>query len=50
MKGCPRSVIVQAMDRGIVVSEFELQLRYYGHFRTNTLVKYMNLLILPVMG
>ena len=49
-KGCPRGVMVKAMDCGIVVSEFELQSRYYVHFRANTLGKCMNLLILPVMG
>ena len=38
------------MDCGIVVSEFELQPRYYVHFRANTLGKGMNLLILPAMG
>ena len=26
--GCPRGVMVKALDCGIVVSEFELQLRY----------------------
>ena len=29
----PRGVMVKATDCGIVVSEFELQLRYYVHFR-----------------
>ena len=48
--GCPRAVMVKAMDCEIVVSEFELQLHYYDHFRTNTLVKGMNPLILPAMG
>ena len=43
----PRSVIVKAMDCGIVVSEFELQSRYYVHFRANTLGKCMKPLILP---
>ena len=42
--------MVKAMDCGIVVSEFELQLRYYVHFQTNTLGKDMNPLILPAMG
>ena len=28
--------MVIALDCGIVLSEFELQLRYYVHFRTNT--------------
>ena len=43
-------VFVKAMDCGIVESEFELQSRYYVHFRTNTLGKGMNPLILPTMG
>ena len=33
---CPCGVMVKAMDYGIAVSEFELQSRYYVHFRTNT--------------
>ena len=37
--GCPRGVMVKAMDCGIVVSEFVLQSRYYVHFRANTLGK-----------
>ena len=45
-KRCPHGVMVKAMDCGIVV----LQSRYYVHFRTNTLGKGMNLLILPAMG
>ena len=49
-RGCPRGVIVKARDCGIVVSEFDLQSRYYVHFRTNTLGKGMNPLILPAMG
>ena len=48
--GCPRGVMVKAMDFGTVVSEFELQLHYYVHFRTNTLGKGMNPLILPTIG
>ena len=48
--GCPRAVMVKAMDCGIVVSEFVLQLRYYVHFQANTLGKYMKPLILPAMG
>ena len=48
--GCPRGVMVKAMDCGIVESNFELQSRYYIHFRTNTLGKDMNSLILPAMG
>ena len=45
---CPRAVLIKAMNYGIIVSEFELQSRYYVHFRTNTLGKGMNPLILPL--
>ncbi len=44
--GCPRGVMVKAMDCGIVVREFVLLSRYYVHFRENTLGKGMNLIIL----
>ena len=47
--GCPRGVMVKAMDGGIVESEFVLQSRYYVHFRANTLGKGMNPLILLAM-
>ena len=50
LRGCPRGVMVKAMDCGIVVSEFEIQSRYYAQFRANTLGKVMNPLILPTMG
>ena len=46
LPGCPRGVMIKAMACGIVVSEFELQLRYYVHFWTNTLGKDMNPLLL----
>ena len=46
---CALGVIVNVMDRGIVVSEFELQLHYYVYFRTNTLGKGMNPLTLSAM-
>ena len=46
---CPRGVMVKAMDCGIVVSEFVFQTHYYVHFRTNTLEKGMDPLILPAM-
>ena len=46
----PRGVMVKAMDCEIVVSEFVFQLYYYVHFRTNTVGKCMNPLILPAMG
>ena len=48
--GCPRGVMVKAIDCGIVVREFVPQSRYYGHFRANTLGKGMNPLILPAMS
>ena len=48
--GCPRGKMVKAMVSEIVTREFELQSRYYVHFRTNTLGKGMNSLILPAMG
>ena len=47
---CPRDVMVKAMDYWIVVREFVLHLRYYVHFRANTLGKGMDPLILPAMG
>ena len=47
LAACPRGVMVKAMHCGIVVREFVLQSRYYVHFRTNTLGKGMNPLILP---
>ena len=49
-EGCPRGVMIKAMDCEIVVSEFILQSRYYVHFQVNTLEKGMNPLILPAMG
>ena len=48
--GCPRGVMIKVMDCRIVISEFVLQSRYYVHFRTNTLGKGMNPLILLAMG
>ena len=48
--GCPRGVIVKALDCGIVVNEFELQSRDNVHFKTNSLGKGMKPLILPAMG
>ena len=49
-RGCPRGVMVEAMVYEIVARAFELQSRYYVHFRTNTLGKGMNPFILPAMG
>ena len=48
--GCPRGVMVKAMDCGIIVSEYVLQSLYHVHFRANTLGKGMNPLILQAMG
>ena len=48
--GCPRGVMVKAMDCRIIVREFVPQSRYYVHFQANTLEKFMNPLILPSMG
>ena len=42
--------MVKALDSGIVVSEFELQLRYSVHFQTNTLGKMYEPAYLPAMG
>ena len=39
--------MVKALNYGITVREFELQSRYYVHFRTNTLEKDMKFFILP---
>ena len=50
LAGCPRGVMLKAMDFGIVVCEFVLQSHYYVYFRANTLVKGMNPLILQAMG
>ncbi len=44
-KECPGGVMVKALDCGIVVSEFILQLPYNVQFRANTLGKGMNPLI-----
>ena len=43
-------VTVKVLDCVIVVREFELQSRYDVNFRTNTLGKGLNPLILPPMG
>ena len=50
LRGCPRGVMVKAMNCGIVVREFVLQSHYYVHFRANALGKGMNPFILPAMG
>ena len=48
--GCTRGVMIKAIDCGIVLNEFVLQLLYYVHFRANTIGKGMNPLILPAIG
>ena len=50
LSGCPRGVMVKAMVCKIVPREFELQSRYYVHFRTNTLGKGINPRYLPIYG
>ena len=40
-----RGEVANVLGCNIVVSEFELQLRYYIHFQTNTLGKHINSLI-----
>ena len=42
--------VANVLDSDILVSEFELQSRYYVHFRTNTLGQSWNLPILPSYG
>ena len=42
--------MVKAMNSGIIVSEFELQLCNYIQIWTNALGKGMNPLIFPAMG
>ena len=42
--------MVNAPDSRFVVIEFELQSRYYVHFRTSTLGKATITLILPAIG
>ena len=49
-KECSRGVIVKSLEIGIVERKFKLQSCYYVHFRTNTVGKGRNLLILPAMG
>ena len=45
-----RSEVVNVLVRDIVVSEFDIQSRYYVHFRINTRGKGMNPLIRPAMS
>ena len=48
--GSPRSVVANVLDCDIAVSEFELQLCYYVHVRSNTFQKSFNPFFLPAMG
>ena len=43
-------VVANMMDSNITVSEFELQLRYYVHFRTNNIGKGVYPHIPPAIG
>ena len=45
----PRVVVAIVQDWGLEESEFELQSRYYVHFRINPVGKGMNPLILPAI-
>ena len=45
----PRGIMVETMDCGIVVNKFEIQSGCSVLFRTNTLGKCMNPLILPAI-
>ena len=49
-KGSSYGVVAYMLDGKIVVSEFELQSRYYVYFRTNIFRKGMNPLIPPSYG
>ena len=49
-RGSSRCTVANVQSCSIVVSEFELQSRYYVHFRINTLGKIMNALILSTIG
>ena len=49
MKGVLRGIVVNVQQCNIEVSEFELQLLYYVHFRDNTPGKGMNPFILPAI-
>ena len=42
--------MAKVLDCDIVVSDFELQSRYYVHYQTITLGKGMNALISPAIG
>ena len=46
-EGSPLGIVANVLDCDIVVSEFEIQLRDYFYFRTNTLRKCINSFSLP---
>ena len=46
--GSPRNVVTIVLNYDLEVSKFEMQSRHYVHFRTNTLGKGMNPLILGI--
>ena len=48
--GCFCSVVANVLDCDVVMSEFELQLRYLVHFRTNSLGNGMNPYIILAIG
>ena len=50
LSGSLYGIVVDILECNMVVSEFELQPRYYVYFQTNTLGKGMNLLIQSVLG
>ena len=50
IRECPRGLMVKWMDYEIVISEFEILLRYYIQFWRNTFEKCINLFILPAVG
>ena len=39
--------MVKLLDGGLEINKFEIQSRYYVHFRTNSLGKYVNPFIFP---
>ena len=46
----PHGVAANVLDCAVVVSEFEPQSCYYDYFRTNTLWRGINSLMLPAMS
>ena len=50
VQGCLSDVVAKVLDCKIVVCEFELQSRYYVHFRTKTFEKTMSTFIPSCYG